>query len=354
MPLEGKSSPVVWNDRVFLTGATVARREVYCFDTNTGQLLWQRLVPGAPESTTEPPKVSRDTGYAAPTPTTDGQRVYAIFANGDVVALDFAGQVLWTKSLGIPQNAYGHAASLAMHQNLVLIQFDQGAAEDKLSRLLAVNGPTGEMVWATARQVPNSWSSPIVIDVAGRAQIVTAADPWVIAYDLATGKEIWRAKCLRADIGPSPVFANGIVYVASEFPALSAIRADGTGDVTQTHLLWSGEESLPDTASPLATNQFVFTLASYGVLTCYDCRTGEMLWDEEFEGSDFSSSPSLVGRRLYLFSKSGKGWVVEPTRDGCQRLSESNLREECVASPAFHAGRVYIRGSKHLFCLGKQ
>jgi outer membrane protein assembly factor BamB len=351
LPLPGHNSPVVWGDHIFLSGADETKREVYCFDAQSGKLLWQKEAPGTPQSTSEPPEVSEDTGYAASTMATDGQRAYAIFANGDVAAFDFAGRLAWSRSLGIPKNSYGHGASLLMYEKLLLVPFDQGAEKDKLSKLMALDGETGKTVWEAAREVPNSWPTPITIPINGKTEIITAANPWVIAYDPANGKEIWRAKCLRQDVGPSPVFADGIVFVANEFPCLSAIRADGEGDVTKSHILWKGEDGLPDTASPLATEQFVFLLASAGMLTCYDAKEGGVLWEQEFDAS-FSSSPSMVGNRMYLFGKEGKCWVVEPGKEECKIVAESDLGEECVTSPAFQPGRMYIRGSEHLFCIG--
>lgn len=372
VPLPGNNSPVVWGDRVFLSGATEERREVYCFAAETGKPLWKSNVPDTPQSTGKVPKVNHDTGYAAPTTVTDGRWVFAIFANGDVAAFDFEGKSAWSRGLGIPENAYGHAASLAMYKNLLLVQFDQAGKKDGKSKLLALDvTKKGETAWEVPRQVPNSWPSPIVIHHAGRDQLITCADPWVIAYDLPDGAEIWRAKVLRQDVGPSPIFANGVVYVVNEWPQLSALRPDGKGDVTETHVLWIGEDGLPDTCSPLATEQYVFLLTSNGTLTCYDAKTGEMLWEEyeAFDNVSFTSSPSLVGNRLYLFGeieKEGeedaegnplfacKAWVIEPSREGCKIISESYLDEGCVTSPAFQDGRIYIRGEKHLFCLGEK
>jgi outer membrane protein assembly factor BamB len=352
VPLPGNNSPVVWKDRVFLTGADEKRREVYCFDSASGKLLWQKQAPGTAESTAKVPEVMEATGFAAPTAATDGLRVFAIFANGDLAAYDFNGKLAWSKSLGIPENQYGHASSLATYKNMLIVQFDQGSRDKPpKSKLFAFDSATGKTIWQTDRPVHNSWPSPIVIRAAGRDQIITAADPWVIAYDANDGKEIWRANCLQQDVGPSPAYAAGKVYVANEAPALSAIRADGQGDVTATHIVWKGEENLPDVCSPLASDRFVFLLDSYGTLTCYDAEKGDLLWAEEFE-EVCSSSPAMAGKHVYIFLKNGKSWIVEPSRDKCRRIAELELGDECVTSPAFQDGCFYIRGNKNLICIG--
>jgi outer membrane protein assembly factor BamB len=355
VPLPGNSSPVVWKDRVFVTGGTIDQRRVFCYSAADGKLLWQQAVASPPGTAAKLKDVPEEggAGFASPTPATDGRRVYAIFATGDVAAVDLDGKPVWTRSLGVPKSSYGFASSPMLYRGRLLIQFDQGTLKEKLSRLVALDAATGRTVWETPREVPNSWPSPIVIRVGGRPEIITSADPYVIAYDPEKGGEIWRVKCLRQDVGPSPTFAGGVVYVASQFPQLSAIRADGKGDVSKTNVLWIGEDGLPDTCSPLATGEFVLLLSSDGMLTCYEAAKGEKLWEEEFKDSNFCSSPSLVGKQVYLFSNEGKSWVVEPTRQKCRRVAEGALGEKCVTSPAFQDGRLYIRGDKNLFCLGK-
>jgi outer membrane protein assembly factor BamB len=200
--------------------------------------------------------------------------------------------------------------------------------------------------------VVNSWGSPIVIRHADRDQIVTVAHPWVIAYKPADGAELWKVRWPNMDSAPSPAFAGGTVFVANETAVLSALRADGTGDLTGKAELWKGEDGLPDTCSPLATAEFVFLLSSAGTLTCYDAVKGGVLWAEDFDGT-FCASPSIAGKRLYLISTKGKAWIVEPGREKCQRIAEADLGEECVASPAFQDGRIYLRGKTNLYCIGK-
>ncbi len=352
VPVEGNSSPVVWNDRIFLTGATDRVRQVFCFDTS-GKLLWQKDMPATPAAAAKPPEVIGDTGYASCTPATDGQRVYAMFAIGDVAAFDFSGKLVWVRSLGIPKNSYGHATSLAMVRNLLLVQFDQATAKEGKSKLLALDTATGNTVWETPRPVPNSWSTPTVIEWKGQEQIVTGGDPWAIAYQPADGKEIWRVKCLAQDVAASPVFVDGVAYIGNANAKMSAIRVDGKGDVTESHTLWTAEDGLPDTCSPLATSQYVLLLTSSGTLTGYDAKSGKKLWEKDFD-SGFNASPTLVGKNVYLLGDEGKAWIVEPAASECKTIAEANLGERCAASPAFLDGRIYIRGKEHLYCVGSR
>ncbi len=351
VPLPGKNSPVVWSNRVFLTGATAQTRQVYCFDADSGKLLWQRDVINVPGSVAEPPKVMEDTGYAAPTAVADGQRVYAIFANGDLVCFDFDGKRLWAINLGLPDNMYGHATSLAMWRNLLLVQFDQRAAEYNKSKIIALDGLTGRQVWVKQRPVPDSWSSPIVINAGGKDQVITCGNPWVISYNPADGAELWRAECLGGDVAPSPIYAGGLVFAVNSGAALAAIKPDGAGDVTTTHIAWTATDSLPDICSPVSDGKLLWLMETYGILTCCDAKTGKMVWDKDLDAS-FNASPALVGDRVYLISTNGVTIVIESAGE-YKEIARSELGEKVFASPAFMDGRIYIRGEKNLFCIGR-
>jgi outer membrane protein assembly factor BamB len=339
---------------VLLTGATEEQRVVFCFAAESGELLWKCPIEAEAQDR-EPPEVSEDTGFAAPTVVTDGAKVFAMFANGDVAACDFAGQQLWCRTLGTPDNPYGHASSLDMTDGRLFVQFDQGTKNDELGKLYALDPGTGETIWEVTRQMPASWASPLAYEHDGRTVVVTCADPWVQAYDVSDGKELWRAKALRQDVGPSPVRAHGLLYVANEFPGISAIRLGGQGDVSESHVAWFAEFGAPDTCSPLVAGDLLLLLASYGTLSCYDAVEGgeEPIWEEDFD-DNFRSSPSLAGEHVYLFGESGLAWVATVSRDECTTVAENDLGEGCETSPAFHNGRIFIRGSEHLFCLGAQ
>lgn len=349
IPLPGVSSPIVWDDRVFLTGATRKQREIYCLDANSGKLLWKKLVDNIPFSQPASLDVSEDTGFAASTAATDGERVYAIFANGDLICLDFNGEHIWARSMGFIDNMYGHASSLIMHQNLLIIQLDQARTEDNLSSLIAIEATTGKIAWNTERPVPNSWTTPIIINTGEHEEIITCANPWIIAYDPNTGEELWKAKCLSGDVAPSPVYADGLVYVTNTFAVLAAIRPGGKGDVTETHIIWSAEDGLPDICSPLANEELVFLLETYGFLTCYNAKNGEIVWEKDLEEA-FEASPSLAGDKVYLMTQDGVMIIIEAGRE-FREIGRCELGEKSRASPAFMDGRIYIRGEENLYCI---
>ena len=349
--LPGENSAVVWGDRVFVTGATDKKREVYCYDANSGALVWKEAVSTPQSEKAEALEVMEDTGFAAPTAATDGRRVFAMFANGDLAGFSTAGKKLWIRHLGTPENMYGHAASLMLWQNRVIVVFDQAMAEDEKSKLLAFDASTGEPVWSTPRPVNNSWVSPILIEVKGKPQIITSADPFVIAYDPATGKEIWRADCMKGDVAPSPVYANDLLYVACDQTSIAAIRPDGTGDVTKTHIAWQQEDTgLPDMSSLLCDGPRLYTLV-FGIFYAFDALTGKELWEKDLE-TKFQSSPCIYNNRIHLLSDKGELITGEATNEEFKETSRSKLGEAIGASPSLAPGRIYLRARKNLYCIG--
>lgn len=352
VPLDAPSSPVVWGGRVFLTGSDKKALEVYCFDAATGQLLWRHEAKGIPGSPAERPKTMEGVGWSSSTPATDGARVYAIFATGDVLALDFAGKRLWARNLGTPENSYGHAASLAFWRNLLLVQYDQATHDDRKSKLLALDTATGRTVWEARRDSPQTWATPIVAKTPKGDQVIACGEPWLAAYDPATGRELWRAECLGGEVAPSPVYANGVAYSANAGAYATAVRTDGQGDVTKSHILWKAEDGLPDISSPLTNGELFWTLTSGGTLTCYDAKTGKLLWEKDFE-QNCASSPSLAGGRVYVTTEKGVTFMVAAARE-LKELGKAELGEGCRTSFAFLDGRIIVRGEKHLFCIGKK
>ena len=308
VPMPGLSSPIIWGDRIFLAGAIVERadpeqesskvtadkRAVFCFDTKTGKLLWQKPVETAASKAAPPPKVDRACGYAPSTPVTDGQAVFAIFPNGDIAAFDMEGKPLWTRSVGPLANSYGYATSLEMYRNFLLVQLDQGLPGKTRSAVMALDASTGKTVWETRRQ------RLAVVGLAHpgahrprRRPVRDGGAAVVIAYDPATGTELWRAKVVEGEVAPSPVYAGNVVYVANASAKLSALRAGGQDDVTETGVLWVGEDGMPDISSPLTDGKKVWLLTTEGRMTCYDAKDGKKLYEKVFESSQ-QRGPRLI------------------------------------------------------------
>lgn len=352
IPAPGFNSPIVWGNRVFISGGTAEKREVFCYDAADGKLVWQRAIENVPDSPANPPKIMDETGYAAPTMATDGRRVFVIFANGDLAAVAFDGTVIWSKNLGVPKNQYGHATSLAVWQDKLIVQLDQGESGPANSRLTAFDGATGKVVWEKARKVPGSWASPIVVEAAGKVQIITAAVPSLIAYSVTDGAELWKADVLEGEIAPSPILAGRLVCGISPTSKLTALRPDGTGDVTKTHIAWENEENIPDVTTPASNGELIFYITSSGMLTCLDAKDGAKQWEHDF-GTEFQSSPGIAGNHVYVFSTDGHAWVVDAGRT-FKELGEGMLEDKFFASPAFVGGRLFLRGNARLYCIGEK
>jgi outer membrane protein assembly factor BamB len=350
VPLPGFGSPIAWNDRVFVSGGNESARAVFCFATADGRMLWQGRVPNMPAPPGEDLVVQEFTGVAAPTPATDGRRVFAIFATGELVAFHLDGRLAWSKHLGVPDNPYGYATSPVVHDGKLFVQYDQGEAEKEKSRLYAYDTATGKIIWEQRRAVPSSWTTPLVIHPTGKSQLIATGQPWAIAYDPATGTELWRADCLGADLAPSSAFANDLLYLVHPNVALLALRVDGAGDVTKSHVAWQNEEGAPDITSPVTDGTHLFAVTTWGTLTCLDAKTGTSLAEKDLE-MEFNASPVLVGNRLLLVSIPGTAlWIsADPA---LEIVSRAELGETVHASPAVVDRRLYLRGKEHLHALG--
>ncbi|MBI3851888.1 MAG: PQQ-like beta-propeller repeat protein [Verrucomicrobia bacterium] len=352
VPARGHGSPIVWGNRVFLSGGDEVARFVLCYNAQSGQMLWQRGVTNVPGTPAKQPEISEMTGYASPTMACDGRRVFAIFANGDLAAFTLEGASVWSKNIGVPKNMYGHATSLAIWPGHLIVQLDQDEGAPGGSKLFAFDGTTGRPLWERSKPTHGSWATPIIIEAAGKTQIITLALPHVISYSLTDGNELWRADLLEGEVTPSPIFAGGLVIVVNPSVKLVALRPDGAGDVTKSHIVWTAEDNIPDVTSPASNGELVFTVTSSGVLMCFNAKDGKKVWEKDLE-MEVQSSPSIVGDRLLVLGTKGVSVVVEAGRQ-FKEVARSTLADEFLASPAFAKGRIFLRGKTNLWCLGEK
>jgi len=340
LPLPGLNSPVVWGNNLFIAGANATSRKVYCYDRLNGKLKWANDVKNIPGSPSVSPKVSNDAGYSASGLCTDGKRVYAIFATGDIICFDNEGKQVWAKNLGVPSNHYGYSSSLQFYKDKLIIQYD----DSKSCKLIALSTRTGTEVWKTKREGQISWSSPIIVLKGNSAEIIVNNLPYVACFNVETGKEKWKTSCLSGEIGPSPAYGNGMVFVANEYAKMVAIK---NGKV-----VWENFEYLPDVSSPVAYKDFVFFTTSYGDMVCINQKDGAVLWHHEFDNG-FYGSPVIADGKLYAIDRTGTTSIVVAGKE-YKLIGQSSIGEKSDCTPAFANGMMYIRGYKNLYCIGKK
>ena len=339
-PADGASSPVVWENNVFITGATSEQSSVFCYNGETGDLRWSSEVtlPGYDRPALT--GLHEDTTLAASTPATDGRCVYAVFPTGELAAFDLEGKQVWAKNIWPLENSFGFAASLTLYQNRLIVQLDLGAR----SKMLALDTLTGKELWSTPRAVHDGWASPVITGYNGQLQLVTCGNPFVTGYDPVSGKELWSIKALEDNVVSTPIVAgNKVIAVSSSVLAL---------DPGSKKIAWQFDEGVPDTTSPVSDGQYIYLLASGGELNCLEARTGKKIWAHEFEGK-FSASPVIIGKILFLLSEKGAVYLLA-TGGEYKELGHGELKDDFVASPAPSGTRLYIRGKTTLFCLGKR
>lgn len=341
VPKPGYNSPVIWGDKVFVTGADAKGEVVYCYDLLTGKLLWQHDAGKIPGSPAAKPEVSQDTGLSPSTLVVDGQRVFAIFPTGDIVCLDMDGKPVWSKNIGVPDNHYGHASSLIALQDKLFIQYDS----NKGGRIIALNVLTGNTVWDIKRKTEISWASPIIMVANNKTQLVTTSNPLVAGYDTETGKELWSVECMSGEVAPSPCYGGGLVFAGNDNAKLVAIQPG-----TPAKILWESDEILPEVSSPVVSDGLLFVCTSSGTIACFDATTGKKQWENDF-GKGFFSSPVITEGKIYAIDMGGKMHILKVSREK-KIVGEPTLGEKAFATPAFTDGRIVLRGVNNLFCIG--
>jgi outer membrane protein assembly factor BamB len=323
-----------------------------CLDAADGKVLWDvevfRPDPAAAAA------IHKKNSPASATPIVADGKLYVHFGHMGTAALDLSGKVLWRQASVTYPPVHGNGGSPALAGGLLVFNCD--GANDPF--VAAVDAASGEVRWKTPRDTPAkskfSFSTPLAIDVDGRAQLVSAASGFVAGYDPADGRELWRVRYGEGySVVPRPVYAHGLLFVSSGFdsPVLYAIRPAGAaGDVTDTHVAWKARKGAPCTPSPLVVGDEVYFVSDTGVATCADAKTGAVHWTERLDGN-FSASPVSAEGRVYFQNESGVGYVVAADRS-FRLLAENDLGEPSLASYAVADGALFIRTRNHLWRIG--
>jgi outer membrane protein assembly factor BamB len=382
-PLAGRghSSPIVWGNKVFLTtaveGAVVpgakavthniegqifvhpdsvgANRQhtfkVLCLDKETGKLLWEQTAyEGTPYDDRH-----RKSSFASSTPATDGRHVYAFFGSEGLYAYDMNGKLAWKASLGkLGTIGMGTGTSPVLYENLVILQCDE--EEGKASFIVALDKRSGKEIWRTPRKVQASWATPILVRTAKRMELIASGNEAVISYDPATGKELWRSKGVDSNAIPTPVAGGETVFIVAGFPTkiAMAIRLGGTGELTDSNILWKYAKGTAYVPSPILYNDYLYLTTDRGILTCLDAKTGKVV----YEGgrvpipATFTASPVAFDGKILLTSEDGDTFIIKA---GPQHevVRTNSIDEPVYASPALADGKIFIRGEKNLYCISK-
>lgn len=379
VPLPGRahSSPIVWGDHLFVTTAIAGepiaghrplahtlggqpfrhpdatdgdRRhtlQVLSIDTGSGRILWAQTAYEGPVYDDR----HRKSSYGAHTPVTDGRLVYAYFGSEGLYAYRFDGSLAWSRHLGkIAGVSVGLGTSPVLHGNLVIVQADED--EGASSFITALDAATGTTVWRVARTTGVTWSTPVVTSAGGRPALITTANEQIIAYDPATGNELWRERGLGSNAIPSPVLAGNLVIVSTGYPRkrTMALRLDGPAEGSR--VVWEYEKGTAYVPSPIVYGDYVYLSTDNGILTCLDVRTGRVV----YEGgrppvpATFMASPVAYRGHVFMTSEDGSTFVIK-AGPAHEVVRTNSVDEPVYASPALAGGTVYIRGERHLFAI---
>ncbi len=349
IPGKGHSSPIVWGERIFLTTAIkeTKQRLLLCLETKTGHILWQREVLVAP-----PERIHRFNSYASSTPATDGKAVYVSFLDVDkmfVAAYDFQGQRLWQVRPGVFASMHGYCSSPVLWKNTVIVNGDH----DGPAYIAALDRDNGKTIWKTPR--PNrtrSYCAPIIRTIDGRNQLILSGSKCVASFDPDTGSRHWIIDGPTEQFVASLVYNGSLLFMTAGFPDLymQAIRPDGRGNVTKTHVVWQKDVDCSYVPSPIAIGPYFIVMDDKGVLSEFEAATGRRLWRQRLGGRHSASLVSANGL-VYVLSDKGEMTVVRPGAE-YEAVARNEIAEEANASPAISEGRMYLRGDKHLFCIG--
>lgn len=379
------SSPVVWGDYVFITTAissdpsspfkhglygSVTPAEdlskhtwkIYALDRNSGKILWERVAyEGAPDIKRHP-----KSSQANSTPVTNGEYVIALFSSGDLIAYDFAGKVQWKKDLGVldsgffydPDYQWAYGSSPIIYKNLVILQCDL----QKNSYIAAFDIRNGKQVWMTSRDEIPSWGSPTIVEGTQRAELIANGTRFVRGYDPESGKELWRLSGNSEITVPTPIYADGLIYVTSGYTPIQpiyAIRTGANGNITlkeneeaNQFIAWSKKRGGPYMPTPIVYGDYLYTCANNGVLTCYNAKTGERIYQQRLGGKGssyaFTASPIAADGKIYFTSEDGEIFVVKAGPE-FEILSVNPVGEVCMATPAISDGMLILRAQEHVY-----
>jgi outer membrane protein assembly factor BamB len=352
LPGEGFSTPVISEGRLWMTTAINEGKSfrILCVDEATGKLIHDQEL----FTVEKPAEKHKTNSYASPSCVLEPGRVYVHFGTYGTACLDAAtAKVLWKETELHCDHEVGPGSSPVLWKDLLFLNYD--GIDQRF--VVALNKSTGAIVWKTDRSsVPNpsnsmrkSFATPLVIDVGGRELLINPGADRVIAYEPATGKEVWFVEYSGFSNVPRPVYGKGLAFICTGYmkPQLWAVRPDGTGNITESHVAWKNTKQIPAKPSPLLIGDELYFVSDQGIVTCLAAETGKQIWQERV-GGNFSASPILAGGLIYLFDEDGTATVLKPGKSK-EMVATNKLDEGCQASPAVSGQALFLRTRTKLY-----
>ncbi len=344
LPGRGWSSPVIAGNEVWLTVSNEQGRSLRAIslDAETGQVRHDVEV----FRFTRPPPIHQKNSYASPTPIIGDERVYVHFGTLGTAALTRDGKVVWKNQQLRYQHGHGPGGSPALSGDLLIVNCDG----TDVQYVAALDKNTGRIRWQTHRPSARmAFSTPLVIDAGDSRQVVSIGGDRAVSYNLESGEELWWIRFDGFSVVPRPVFGRGLVYLTSGFynPMLFAVRPNGSGDVTSSHIAWQSSRGVPLTSSPLLVEEELYYVSDRGFVTCLDAKTGRRHWQARLGGA-FSASPVYADGRIYFLNESGETTVITAGRK-FNKLSENQLGKRTLASIAVSGAAIFLRTESHLY-----
>ena len=350
VPGIGYASPIIWGDRLFTVTALQETQEkvLLCYDSGNGKLLWQKTVSKTPFE-----KKHDNNSFASGTPATDGNLVYLSFLDRQdvvVAAYDFTGKQIWIQRPGTFSSPHGFSCSPVLYKDKVIINGDSQGD----SFIAALSKADGKVIWRVSHERPShSFLTPIIREMAGKTQMIFGGNREIAGYNPDNGSKYWFVSGPSEDFCSSPVYnkKSGLVLISSAWPErnLFAVKPDGQGDVTKNKIIWQTRRGAYYVPSPVCTDDYLFTTMTNGQIHCIEVATGKIIWTEN-NGMQYSS-PVLADGLVYMPNDEGVITVIKPGPE-FEYLSKNSIGEKMFASPAISNGKIFLRGYKHLFCIG--
>jgi len=387
LPGKGFSQPIIWGNKVFLTSDIeggpapeshkppkhmlgdkefthpewdgVNRLHTFktiCLDRDSGKILWEKT---SYEGTVYDYRHKRG-NYAAPTPVTDGKYVISYFGSEGVYCYDFNGKLVWKNDIGdISTFGMGVGTSPVLYENLVIFVCDQSLGKPKDSFMVALNKKTGKEVWRVERPIQGSWATPVIVKVGNRTEMVTSGNEFLISYDPATGKELWRAGGLKSHAIATPVIGHGLAILSSGYPSkvITAIKLGGSGNLDKTeNIAWTYNKGTAYVPSPILYGDYLYLMNDQGALTCLDAKTGKLVYEGgrvPVNAKFYGASPVAFDGKILLTNDDGETFVIKAGPKH-EVLGTNSIGEPSRTSIAIADGKLFIRGDKHLYCIGNK